>query len=144
MSYQQMGFLPTQKRLIKCETGQCQRMPRSNIHSWVWHPITTSLSPNFAGIAKCLHQLIGPTNLKKTKAKKGKERSNFIRWEKIGVDSTCICLGIWTSKGFWCTKSSFNYSPSTGIPQFQHRIYPGNRYFPKRSGSCFVPNRWKW
>ena len=35
--------------------------------------------PNFAHVAKCLHQLIGPTNVKKTKAKKGKERSNYIR-----------------------------------------------------------------
>ena len=28
------------------------------------------LFPNFAHVAKCLHQLIGPTNVMKTKAKK--------------------------------------------------------------------------
>ena len=35
--------------------------------------------PNFAHVAKCLHQLIGPTNIKKTAGKK---------------DQTIICLGI--------------------------------------------------
>ena len=34
---------------------------------------------NYAHLAKCIHQLIGLTNVKKTKEKEGKERSDCIR-----------------------------------------------------------------
>ena len=74
--------------------------------------------PNFAHVAKCLHQFIGQTNVKKTKAKKVRKEAITLDQKKIRVDTTNICLGVWTSEGFWCTKISFNYSPSAGIPQF--------------------------
>ena len=35
--------------------------------------------PNFACMAKCLHDLIGPMNVKKYKQKGGKERGDHIR-----------------------------------------------------------------
>ena len=38
--------------------------------------------PNFACMAKCLHQLIGPTNVKKTKGKKEKVRKEVTTFEK--------------------------------------------------------------
>ena len=33
------------------------------------NPIITGLFQNFAHMAKCLHQLVGPINIKKTKSK---------------------------------------------------------------------------
>ena len=55
--------------------------------------------PNFAQIAKCLHQLVGPTNVKKTKGKR-KEATTLEEQKKNGIDLTEICLGVRTSKGF--------------------------------------------
>ena len=35
--------------------------------------------PNFTHVARCLHQLIGVTNVKTRQTEKGKERSDYIR-----------------------------------------------------------------
>ena len=44
--------------------------------------------PNFAHMAKCLHQLIGPTNTKKTKGRKVRKEVTSLE------EKTSICLGI--------------------------------------------------
>ena len=49
--------------------------------------------PNFPHIAKCLHQLVGPTNVKKTKGKR-KEATTLEDQKKSRFDTTKICLGI--------------------------------------------------
>ena len=49
--------------------------------------------PNFARIAKCLHQLVGPTNVKKTKGKR-KEVISLEELKKSRCDFTKICLDI--------------------------------------------------
>ena len=38
--------------------------------------------PNFAQVAQCLHQLIGPTNVKKSKSKKEKVKKEMTTLEK--------------------------------------------------------------
>ena len=45
-------------------------------------------------MAKCLHQLIGLTNVKKTKGKKVRKEVTALEQIIIGFDSTNICLGI--------------------------------------------------
>ena len=49
--------------------------------------------PNFAHIAKCLHHLVGLTNVKKTKGKR-KEATSLEDQKKTGLDTTKICLDI--------------------------------------------------
>ena len=49
--------------------------------------------PNFAHIAKCLHQLVGLTNVKKTKGKR-KEVTSLEDLKKNRFDFAKICLGI--------------------------------------------------
>ena len=50
--------------------------------------------PNFAHVAKCLHQLIGPTNVKKTKAKKVQKEVTTLDEKKLRLDTINICLGV--------------------------------------------------
>ena len=50
--------------------------------------------PNFAHVAKCLHQLVGPTNVKKTKWKKVKKEVTTLEDKKSDLDKTIICLGV--------------------------------------------------
>ena len=73
--------------------------------------------PNFACIAKCLHQLVGPTNVKKTKG----NRKEATTLEDVKKPDLTLPKFVWASehqKAFDHTKTSFNYSPSAGIPQF--------------------------
>ena len=49
--------------------------------------------PNFTCIAKGFHQLVGPTNVKKTKGKR-KEVTSLEDLKKNGIDYIKICLGI--------------------------------------------------
>ena len=49
--------------------------------------------PNFAHIAKCLHQLVGPTNVKKDEGKR-KEVTSLEDLKKTRIDYTKICLDI--------------------------------------------------
>ena len=73
---------------------------------------------NFTCIAKCLHHLVGPTNVKKTKGKRKKAISLEELKNKLDVT---LPKFVWASehqKAFDATKTNFNYSPSAGIPQF--------------------------
>ena len=100
--------------------------------------------PNFAHVAKCLHQLIGLTNVKKTKQKKVRKEVDYIRWEKMDLTQPTF---VWVSehqKAFDALKVALNYSPNAWISQFQQGIYPRNWCLTKRTGNCFVSNRWKW
>ena len=79
--------------------------------------------PNFAHIAKCLHQLVGPTNVKKTKGKR-KEVTALEEQKKLELT---ILKFVWASehqKAFDALKLAFNYSPSAGISRFREGIYP--------------------
>ena len=71
--------------------------------------------PNFAHIAKCLHQLVGPTNVKKTKGRR-KEATSLENLEKPDLT---LPKFVWASehqKAFDNTKTSFDHSSSAGIP----------------------------
>ena len=73
--------------------------------------------PNFAHITKCLHQLLGLTNVKKTKGKR-KEATTLEELKKLELT---IPKFVWVSehqKAFDALKLALGYSPSAGIPQF--------------------------
>ena len=53
------------------------------------------LIPNFACVAKCLHQLIGPTNVKKTKSKKEKAKKEVTTLEKLDLTKPIF---VWMSE----------------------------------------------
>ena len=97
--------------------------------------------PNFTHMAKCLHQLIGLTNVKKTKGKKVSKEVTLLEEKKSDLNQPAF---VWASEhqnAFDTLKVALNYSPSTGVSQFQQGIYPRNRCLTKRAGSCAVSSR---
>ena len=97
MSCQQMGFLPIQKRFI----------------------------PNFAHVAKCLHQLIGPTNVKKTKAKKVRKEVTTLDEKKLDVTQPKF---VWVSEhqqAFNALKLALTTAPVLGYPNFNREFILG-------------------
>ena len=114
-SCQQMGILPTQKRLIKCETGLVPKNAKE-LHSFLG--LTSyycQFIPNFAHIAKCLHQLIGLANVKKTKSKKVRKKAIILDAKKSDLTQPTF---VWTSehqKAFNPLKLALNYSLSAGV-----------------------------
>ena len=58
--------------------------------------------PNFAHMAKCLHQLIGPTNVKKTNAKnkKVKNEVNTLENQKLDLTKPIFVWAFEHQKGF--------------------------------------------
>ena len=76
--------------------------------------------PNFGHIAKCLHQLVGPTNVKKTKGKR-KEVSSL---NDKKLDMT-IPTFVWASeclKAFDALKLALTTGPVLGYPDFNREF----------------------
>ena len=94
-----MEYLPTQKKVDKIKDWPVPSNAKE-LHSFLGlASYYCRFIPNFAQIAKCLHQLVGLTNVKKTKGKR-KEATTLEEQKKTGIDHTKICLGVRTSKGF--------------------------------------------
>ena len=71
--------------------------------------------PNFTHIVKCLHQLIGPTNTKKTKGQKVRKEVTLLEEENPNLTKPPF---VWVSKhqkAFDTLKLALYYSPSAGI-----------------------------
>ena len=78
--------------------------------------------PNFAHVAKCLHQLVGLTNTKKTKGKKVRKEVTTLEDKKL--DSTKP-LFVWASehqKAFDALKIALTTAPVIGYPNFDREI----------------------
>ena len=77
--------------------------------------------PNFAYIAKCLHQLVGPTNVKKTKGKR-KEATTL---EELKKPELTIPKFVWASehqKAFDSLKLVLTTAPVLGNPNFEREF----------------------
>ena len=77
--------------------------------------------PNFAHIAKCLHQLVGPTNVKKTKGKR-KEATTL---EDIKKTDLTLPKFVWASehqKAFDALKLALTTAPVLGYPNFEREF----------------------
>ena len=77
--------------------------------------------PNFAHIAKCLHKLVGPTNVKKTKGK----RKEAISLEESNKLEVTIPKFVWTSehqKAFDALKLALTTAPVLGYPNFEREF----------------------
>ena len=77
--------------------------------------------PNFACIAKCLHQLVGLTNVKKTKGK----RKEAISLEELKKLDVTLPKFVWVSehqKAFDALKLALTTAPVLGYPNFEREF----------------------
>ena len=77
--------------------------------------------PNFAHIAKCLHQLVGQTNVKKTKGK----RKEVTSLENLGKLDLTLPKFVWASehqKAFDALKLALTTAPVLGYPNFEREF----------------------
>ena len=77
--------------------------------------------PNFACIAKCLHQLVGLTNVKKTKGK----RKDVATLEELKKPELTIPKFVWVSehqKAFDALKLALTTAPVLGYPSFKREF----------------------
>ena len=77
--------------------------------------------PNFACIAKCLHQLVGLTNVKKTKGK----RKEAISLEELKKMDVTLPKFVWESehqKAFDALKLALTTAPVLGYPDFEREF----------------------
>ena len=78
--------------------------------------------PNFAHIAKCLHQLIGLTNVKKTKQKKVRKEVTTLDEKKMDLTQPIF---VWESehqKAFDALKVTLTTAPVLGYPDFNREF----------------------
>ena len=76
--------------------------------------------PNFAHMAKCLHQLVGPTNIKKTNSKKVKKKVTTLEKEKLDLTKPSFVWASENQKAFDALKPQHH---CWGIP-----VLPGNSF----------------
>ena len=74
--------------------------------------------PNFAHVAKCLHQLIGPTNTKKTKRKKVRKKVTALEDKNLNLTKPSF---VWVSehqKALDALKVALTIAPMLEYPKF--------------------------
>ena len=74
--------------------------------------------PNFAHVAKCLHQLVGPTNIKKTKSKKVTEKVTTSEDKKLDLIKPSFVWASEDQKTFNALKVALTTAPVLGYPNF--------------------------
>ena len=94
------------KRGKSAKYGLFQLTWKNYTHFWVWLSYNRHLIPNFAVIAKCLHGLVGPTHIKKTR-KQGRK-----------ILSPLDSDGQSTKKVFDLQKACLTSMPVLGYPDF--------------------------
>ena len=90
---------------------------------------------NFAHVANCLHQLIGPTNVKKTKREKVKKEVTTLDEKKLKFTQPTFVWASEHQKAFNALKVALTTAPVLGCPNFSRGIYPRNRCLTKRAGN---------
>ena len=78
--------------------------------------------PNFPHIAKCLHQLIGPTNVKKTKAKQVRKEVITLDEKKSDVTQPTFMWASEHQKSFDALKLALATAPVLGYPNFNREF----------------------
>ena len=78
--------------------------------------------PNFAHIAKCLHQLIGPTNVKKTKAKKVRKEVITLDEKKSELTQPTFVWASENQKAVDALKLALTTAPGLGYPNFKREF----------------------
>ena len=73
---------------------------------------------NFAHVAKCLHQLLGPTNIKKTKSKRVKKEVTTLEKEKLDLTKPSFVWASEHQKAFDALKVALTTTPVLGYPNF--------------------------
>ena len=77
--------------------------------------------PNFTHVAKCLHQLVGPTNVKKTKGR-GEEVTALEKSNKLDLT---VPKSVWAcehQKAFDALKLALTTAPVLGYPDFEREF----------------------
>ena len=77
--------------------------------------------PNFEHIAKCLHQLVGPTNVKKTKSK-WKKAISLENQEKLDLTLPKFVRASEQQKAFDALKLALTTAPVMGYPNFEREF----------------------
>ena len=78
--------------------------------------------PNFAHIAKCIHQLIGLTNVKKTKQKKGRKEVTSLEEKKMDLTQPTFVWASEHQKAFDTLKAALTTAPVLGYPNFNREF----------------------
>ena len=78
--------------------------------------------PNFANIVKCLHQLIGLTNVKKTKSKKVRKEVITLDEKKLDMTQPTFVWASELQKAFDALKIALTTTPVLGYPIFNREF----------------------
>ena len=81
--------------------------------------------PNIAHIAKCLHQLIGPTNVKKTKGKWVRKQVTTLEDKKSDLTQSTFVWASEHQKAFDALKVAFITAPVLVYPNFSREFILG-------------------
>ena len=78
--------------------------------------------PNFAHVASCPHQLVGPTNIKKTTGKKVRKEVTALEDKKLNLTKPSFVWASEHQKAFDTFKVTLNTAPVLGYPDFNREF----------------------
>ena len=78
--------------------------------------------PSLANMAKCLHQLVGPTNTKKTKGKNVKKEVTTLEDKKLDLTEPSFVWVFGHQKAFDALKIALTMAPVLGYPNFNREF----------------------